>query len=237
MKKFWLKIGMLILILTLSAGFTVTVFAYDKEALTYIVKQFVEEWNGTDFQQYLDSGSLGEQDKEKFTNWVNIKGEVGAFDSITDTSFEEKGDEVIVRDTVKYEKGTVIISVTFNKEAANLNPYNAITDASAEKAVESQGGNLADAGKNTLMGVGLVFAVLILISFIISLLKYVPGLFAKKEEKVKEEIIVNTPSVEPEPELTDDTELVAVITAAIMASMACEAPADGLVVRSIRRRR
>lgn len=35
--------------------------------------------------------------------------------------------------------------------------------------------------------------------------------------------------------LINDTELVAVITAAIMASMGDEAPADGLVIRSIRR--
>lgn len=36
-------------------------------------------------------------------------------------------------------------------------------------------------------------------------------------------------------DLMNDTQLVAVITAAIMASMGNEAPADGLVIRSIRR--
>ncbi len=36
-------------------------------------------------------------------------------------------------------------------------------------------------------------------------------------------------------DLMNDTQLVAVITAAIMASMGDEAPADGLVIRSIRR--
>ena len=37
-------------------------------------------------------------------------------------------------------------------------------------------------------------------------------------------------------DVTDDTEIVAVITAAIMVSMGDEAPADGLHITSIKRR-
>lgn len=102
------------------------------------------------------------------------------------------------------------------------------------------GAEIQTALLNTVIGMGTVFIVLILISFIISLLKYIPKLLgvdkknAKKDEApvaaAKEE-----PVVEDDEDLVDDTELVAVITAAIMASMGDEAPADGLVVRSIRR--
>ena len=90
---------------------------------------------------------------------------------------------------------------------------------------------------NTVLGMGIVFIALILIAFIIALIGVVPKLLRDrtKEETisiVKEEAAVEETSYE---ELIDDTELVAVITAAIMASMGDEAPADGLVVRSIRR--
>ena len=87
-----------------------------------------------------------------------------------------------------------------------------------------------------------VFAVLIFISFLISLFKYIPKLEAalsKKDKKTElaENAVVNTVSQievkEEEEELSDDLELVAVITAAIAASAGTST--DGFVVRSIRR--
>ena len=94
---------------------------------------------------------------------------------------------------------------------------------------------------NIVIGMGIVFCVLILISFLIFLFGYIPKIFGGKADKkidgtpvaVVQEMPVEDASYE---ELIEDTELVAVITAAIMASMGEEAPADGLVVRSIRRR-
>lgn len=93
---------------------------------------------------------------------------------------------------------------------------------------------------NTVLGMGIVFVVLILIAFIISLFGYIPKLLAKKEQPAKTNetpVVATVENIEEEVEedLVDDTELVAVITAAIMASMGDEAPADGLIVRSIRR--
>lgn len=112
----------------------------------------------------------------------------------------------------------------------------------AEESV-SLGEKMAKAGMNTLMGISIVFIVLILISLIISLLKYVPGLVDKfsgkeKQEEVKsvDRAIQQIEEQELNEDLTDDGELVAVITAAIMASMGEEAPSDGLVVRSIKRK-
>ena len=80
-----------------------------------------------------------------------------------------------------------------------------------------------EAVMNTLIGMGTVFVVLILISIIIFLLKYVPKMFEKKKA---------------EPEAA--TQIIAVITAAIAAQMEAETgvcvPADGLVIRSIKKR-
>ena len=101
---------------------------------------------------------------------------------------------------------------------------------------------ISDAGINTVICLAVVFAVLIFISFLISLFKYIPKLEAalsKKDKKTElaENAVVNTVSQievkEEEEELSDDLELVAVITAAIAASAGTST--DGFVVRSIRR--
>lgn len=112
---------------------------------------------------------------------------------------------------------------------------------------------MPEALMNTGIGMGTVFLVLILISFIIYLLKFVPMLLSgkKKEEKKAaqnapaapaEEIVKKeeTPADVPAAAPADDAQLVAVIAAAIAASMEEEtgvpvAP-DGLVIRSIKKR-
>ena len=93
-----------------------------------------------------------------------------------------------------------------------------------------------EAVMNTLIGMGTVFVVLILISIIIFLLKYVPKMFEKKKaepEAAKQE----KPAAKP---VSDNTQIIAVITAAIAAQMEAETgvcvPADGLVIRSIKKR-
>ena len=98
-----------------------------------------------------------------------------------------------------------------------------------------------EAGLNTAMGLGIVFCALAFISLIISLEGKIFGAFGKKKAapKTPEVPAAPAPAVAPEVEEdTNDTELVAVITAAIYAYEAengGEVPADGLVVRSIRR--
>ncbi len=90
---------------------------------------------------------------------------------------------------------------------------------------------------NTLIGMGTVFLVLIFISFIISLFKYINQADAKKPTaEIKTTPIVPAPVIEEaeeEEELVDDTELVAVITAAIAAYAGTSS--EGFQVRSIKR--
>ncbi len=100
---------------------------------------------------------------------------------------------------------------------------------------------------NTLMGMGTVFVVLIFISLLISLFVYIPSIeralknrSSKKEMKAAqdERPAPKRPVIEEveEEELVDDGELVAVITAAIMAANGGAAvSADKLVVRSIKK--
>ena len=105
------------------------------------------------------------------------------------------------------------------------------------------GDKMVRAGMNTLMGMGTVFVVLILISIIIFLLKYVPKMFEKKKaepEAAKQEKPAAKAVAKQEVPVSDNTQIIAVITAAIAAQMEAETgvcvPADGLVIRSIKKR-
>ncbi len=92
------------------------------------------------------------------------------------------------------------------------------------------------AGLNTLLGMGTVFVVLLFISFIISLFKYIAP--QTKAAPAAPAPVPAAPAAEPVEEEEDDQELlVAVITAALHASMSArgEDP-EGFVVRSIRRK-
>lgn len=109
-------------------------------------------------------------------------------------------------------------------------------------AIDTQA--LKDAGVNTLVGMSTVFIILIFISLLISCFGIIPKIQNKLNERKEQdessamaidntvEQIISTEEANEE----DDLELVAVITAAIMAYLGDEAPADGLVVRNIRRR-
>lgn len=100
---------------------------------------------------------------------------------------------------------------------------------------------------HTVISMAIVFAVLILISFIIYLLKFVPALLSGERKKKVEESKAAVPAkAEAKPAkapvaaVSDDKQIVAVIAAAVAAQMEAEAgvpvAADGLVIRSIKKR-
>ena len=95
---------------------------------------------------------------------------------------------------------------------------------------------------NTLVGIMVVFTALIVMCIIISCLVIIPKIqqmFDNKKTMTTSETIdtvVNEIIEKENAELNNDTQLVAVITAALMAYLGDEAPNDGLVVRSIRRK-
>lgn len=110
--------------------------------------------------------------------------------------------------------------------------------------LDSMSQRLADAGINTIICIVVVFAVLILISLVISLFGFIPkaeAAIARKKaakteaESISEDSIDNTVSqiAAKEEELVDDLELVAVIAAAIAASTGTST--EDFVVRSIRK--
>ena len=102
---------------------------------------------------------------------------------------------------------------------------------------------IAEAGLNTLLGLGTVFIVLVFLSFVIGNIHWIPDIVEamkkKKEPATAAPAVraqapeVSAPAAVEEEELVGDEELVAVIAAAIAAYD--QAPADGFVVRSIKK--
>ena len=85
---------------------------------------------------------------------------------------------------------------------------------------------------NTIMGIAIVFIVLIFLSFLIYLFRFIPNQEANK--KAQAAAPAPAPVAAPvEVAEADDTELIAVIAAAIAAAEGTTT--DGFVVRSIRK--
>ncbi len=166
------------------------------------------------------------------TAWDDAVTDLGAFEGFGKFTITTAQDTMTLEQYVEFEGREV--SVTYVYEYNYQDERMELTDANAD-LVYTMGEKMAKAGLNTLMGMGTVFAVLILISLIISCFKVIPYLQnRKKENKAETDSVVAQIEQREEQQLTDDLELVAVITAAIAASEGTST--DGFVVRSIRRR-
>lgn len=204
----------------------------NKDTLTSNAESYLDSWNSTNFDDYIAQNSeyLDDTTTALYQSWQKTKNEIGEYDSICDRVYSKTDDTTIVTLRAKYSKKTIDFSVTFDQSGE-------VSDTSVE-IYSTMSEKLGKAGLNTVMSMGLVFVVLIFISFIISLFKYISKV--EKSGKKEEIEVVKAPKVEEvavQEDVTDDLELVAVVTAAIMASMGDEVPADGLVVKSIKRRK
>ena len=174
-----------------------------------------------------------------FQSWESVMDDMGdyiahnpAVVETTDDGYIARVDAVFIQRDMEFsiminEDGTEILGISFAPEY-------------------TMGEKMAKAGMNTLMGMGVVFAVLIFIAWVISLFKYISVFENKmKEKKAAKEAPAAAPAPAPvaapatvaEPvveDVSDDTELIAVIAAAIAASEG-KTSTNGLVVRSIKR--
>ncbi len=203
----------------------------------YLVQQFeamVEQINTIVSQGAVEQyASVDAVSYNALVDWQNALDDIGEYTG-TNGGFVEHGDEDIV----------ISINVTGSDHNAVVE-FVLSSDGSALEGVStnieySVGENMGRAAMNTLIGMGTVFVVLIIISLIISAFGVIPKIEAKMKAKEKQPIPevkaapVATPAAAVEEELSDDTELVAVIAAAI-AAYEGSASTDGFVVRSIRK--
>lgn len=163
-------------------------------------------------------------------SWKAGEEECGAYVEHGEYTFEAGADELVVSTETKFEDRTATVEFVFDEDL--------YLESLTVSAQFSMGEILEKAGLNTLLGMGTVFVVLIIIALIISLFKYIPAIqskFRKEKEAVDMPAARAVPvqrTVEPK---TDDSELIAVIAAAIAAAEGTAT--DGFVVRSIKRRK
>lgn len=163
--------------------------------------------------------------------WDEAVKDVGSFVELGKFSITKSGKTLTCEQEVVYEKRPVLLSYVYK--------YNnmEVEDIGVE-AVQTLGEKMTNAGLNTLMGMGVVFTVLVLISLIIYGFKIFPYLENKKKAGVVSDAPVPAPAPVPVPapivQAQDDLELVAVISAAIAASTGTST--SDFVVRSIKRR-
>ena len=170
-------------------------------------------------------------------NWNTVKDELGNFVGVTSQEVTEDGTTITVTSTANYDgvDEDTVVDVVYELD---LSAGTATLDWNIDYPLSTM---LKQAAMNTVMGLGVVFVVLIFLTFLIGQLHWIPDLFNRKEkekEAAKAAAPISVapapaPVVEEEENLTDDLELVAVITAAIAASE--QTSTDGFVVRSIKK--
>ncbi len=167
------------------------------------------------------------------TTYIQTEQDMKGIESIGETPVTEiVGREIVVTYDVygKEANGTIKFKYT-NDLYTKLTAAEATANLTVKQNLHKAAGSMKNAGLNTLLGMGTVFSVLILISLIISSF----NLFKKKDKPAPVKEAKVAPVAETvEENLADDTELVAVIMAAISAFEGTSST-DGLVVRSIRR--
>ena len=167
-------------------------------------------------------------------SWKSVKDELGAYSSIVSQNVEKDGDVVTISTVAQFEKAKadVVLMLDLGQQMYTSMTYSVQYSLAA---------NMQRAGMNTLMGIGIVFLMLVFLSFVIGLFKYIEKFQNVGKKKAAEE----APKAEEAPapaiaqseaadeDFADDLELVAVISAAIAAYE--NTSGDSFVVRSIKK--
>lgn len=162
-------------------------------------------------------------------SWQAGVEECGAFIVRDEYSYKETNGKIEVTAPAEFEKVDAEIIFMFDGDSK--------LESMTISAKMGTGEILKKAGLNTVLGMGTVFTVLIIIAFIISLFGYIPKIqaaFAKKPVQPEQKEIPAAQEEAVQETDVEDTELIAVIAAAIAAAEGTST--DGFVVRSIRRR-
>lgn len=244
MKKTWKKLTGLILTLTCM----LMLFAVPVTAATAIDEETKQSVASTLKSTLEQMGTMTEEDIQSFKDSSNF---TATFADAWETSVEEAGAVVSTGEAEMTEEDGILsieIPVEFEKYSGTLAASFDSTGTTTDTAWSGLTINvdypmsvlLEQAGLNTLMGVGIVFVVLIFLSLLISLFKYIGATQDGKKEAPK----AQSPAAAPAPVsapvvetagVSDDVEIALVISAAIAAYEDENPGGDGYVVRSIKK--
>ena len=203
---------------------TKTTIETTAEGLTNTIIPLTED----EIAAYMESGDAFTENA--MTAWDSAREELGDLKKAGSAEIEYSNDEYTATVPVTFEKENAEFIYVFDK---NLTPTSLSVDVKYSFAT-----TMKNAALNTVMGLGTVFVILIMLIFLISLFQFIPGSGAqeaKAKKKAAEEAAAPTPAtVAAAPvQEADNSELIAVIAAAIAASEGTST--DGFVVRSIRK--
>ena len=227
-KKILLIISMCLIVLGLAACGEADPTTVDYNGLTYDqlkgacenTVNILQNMSESEKAAYLASGE--ETLEHLVSRWEEAMEDVGEFVELGEFTITKSGKTLTCEPEIIYKNRPVILTYVYKYHNMELE------DITVDQ-VQTLGEKMTNAALNTLMGMGVVFTVLILISLIISCFK-----FLSRFEKGKEDVAPVPPAVEEAIAAQDDLELAAVIAAAIAASTGTST--DDFVVRSIKRR-
>lgn len=163
------------------------------------------------------------------TAYESVKDELGSFTSIGEVEVETESDTITATTTATFEKSTATVTLSIDAATYAMKSLGIDVNYTLSQSLQR-------AGLNTLMGVGIVFCVLVFLSFVISLFRFIGA--ASDKSMVSNEAPKPIPPAPVQVPVqaaaqTDDTELIAVIAAAIAAAE--NTTTDSFVVRSIKK--
>ncbi len=255
MKKIITVLCTLVCILSLTAcGNKEAEVQYDEQVLTsnlentvYLVESFSQdeiysEMNNFSTYEWMQFSDYIKTNTGVVIDKLTVKSAVESFRMATDVVGDIVGQEEVQIDISDEEAIVSMMLEGSNGRNANFIIYvgenNEITGCQTD-VVYTMNEKMTGAAFNTLLGMGTVFSVLIIISLIISCFGFIPKIQEKmSKKKTKNETAIDATIAQiaekEEEELSDDTELVAVISAAI-ASFQGASSTKGFTVRSIRK--
>ena len=202
-----------------------------------VTTNLYDEWNVV-----TKEGEEGAIASELYKEWATTQATVGNYKSTYEGYYADKTNEKGFNVTKSGKTVTGVLTMEFDeRDVALTYVFNAKTmevTAINIAPVYTDDELMAGAGVNVLMGMGTVFVILILISLCIYAFNIIPYLQNKKKAKAQAApAVAAAPASSAAPatvDVSDDSELIAVIAAAIAASTG--ASTDSFVVRSIKRR-
>ena len=203
---------------------TKTTIETTAEGLTNTIIPLTED----EIAAYMESGDAFTENA--MTAWDSAREDLGDLKKAGSAEIEYSNDEYTATVPVEFEKEDAEFIYVFDK---NLTPTSLSVDVKYSFAT-----TMKNAALNTVMGLGTVFVILIMLIFLISLFQFIPGSGAQ-EAKAKKKAAEEAATPAPAPvaavpvQEADNSELIAVIAAAIAASEGTST--DGFVVRSIRK--
>lgn len=238
MKKIILVLGMVTCILGLTAcGELATSGTVDASILTNEAAIGEAEYIAENIEMIISYEAQSQVAEDKVisaavSSWEDAMDVMGSYVSIKDVVIKEATDtSIIFVATIEGSLSDATMEVSIDPQVG----YNSIVISTKNQPFWS---GLTFNGTNILSGLGIVFVSIIFIFGLVSVYGFVKKGLGKAPQKESDSVDKTIAQIikNEEVDLSDDLELVAVITAAIAASMGSTST-EGFVVRTIRKSR